>query len=151
MDNVEDCSTQCSNWDACLSFDYSQEQTTCILHDNIEGPEETIFENIFETSSLQTSRTYYHYEKLGVGNSTVVTYGGLSFEHGRRYYINMRLRNRLGHANIVSSSGFVADFTPPSPGKIRNRENDTIAADGCEASPVIPGCIEYSTGHPNHR
>ena len=110
-----------------------------------------MFENIFETVSLQTSRTYYHYEKLGVGNSTVVTYSGLPFEHGREYYINMRLRNRLGYTNVVSSSGFLVDFTPPSPGKIRNRENDTIVADGCDASPVIPGCIEYNSGHPNHR
>ena len=141
----------CNGQEGCLSFDYSQEQSICILHNNIEGPEELTAENIFETLSLQTSRSYYHYEKLGTGNSTVVTYSGLSFEHNRVYYINMRLRNRLGHSNIVSSSGFLVDFTPPSPGKIRNGGNDTTFADGCEASTVTPGCIEYSSGQPNHR
>lgn len=108
-------------------------------------------ENIFETLSLQRSRSYYHYEKLGAGNSTVVTYSRLTFEHNQVYYINMRLRNRLGHSNIVSSSGFLIDFTPPMPGKIRNGENDSTFADGCEASTVTPGCIEYSNGQPNHR
>lgn len=151
MENVRDCATVCSNQDSCLSFDYSQEQSICITHSNIEGPEEATFENIFETPSLQTSRSYYHYEKLGVGNSTVVSYGGLSFEHNRLYYINMRLRSSLGLTNIVSSSGFLADFTPPSPGKIRNRVNDITIADSCDASSIIPGCIEYNIAHLNHR
>lgn len=152
MYNVTGCASLCSGWTACLSFDYSQEQSICILHNNIEGPAaESTFENIFETTRLQTSRSYYHYEKLGVGNSTVVTYTGLTFEHDRVYYVNMRLRNRLGLMNVVSSGGFLVDFTPPLPGKIRNSENDSTIADGCEASSVIPGCIEYSGGWPNHR
>ena len=151
MENVTDCASLCNSWEVCLSFDYCQEQSICILHDNIEGPEVFEQENIFETLSLQTSRSYYHYEKLGVGNSTVKTYAGLTFEHDRLYYINMRLTNRLGHTTVVRSSGFLVDFTPPTPGKIRNRENDTTIAEGCEASSVIPGCIEYSSGQPNHR
>ena len=151
VENVTECATLCSDWMACLSFDYSQEQGICILHNNIEGPVEVSFENIYETLGLQTSRSYYHYDKLRVGNSTVVTYAGLTFEHNRVYYINMRLRNKLGLVNVVSSSGFLVDFTPPSPGKIRNGENDTHIADGCEASPIIPGCIDYSSGWPNHR
>lgn len=152
VENVSDCATLCNDQEECLSFDYSQEQRICILHNNIEGPEEpTTLENIFETLNLQTSRSYYHYEKLGAGNSTVVTYSGLNFEHNQIYYVNMRLRNRLSHTNTVSSSGFLVDFTPPMPGKIRNSENDSTFADGCEASAVIPGCIEYSQGQPNHR
>ena len=153
VENITDCATLCNDQEGCLSFDYSQEQRICILHDNIEGPEESTMavENIFETLSLQTSRSYYHYEKLAAGNSTVVSYSGLSFEHNQVYYINMRLRNRLGYINIVSSSGFLVDFTPPMPGKIRNGGNDSIVADGCEASTVTPGCIEYSNGQPNHR
>ena len=151
LENVTDCASLCSSREACLSFDYSQEQSICILHDNIEGPEESQQENIFETLRLQVSRSYYHYEKLGIGNSTLVTYSGLTFEHDRLYYINMRLTNRLGHTNVVSSSPFLVDFTPPNPGKIRNRQNDTTIAEGCEASSAIPGCIEYSSGQPNHR
>ena len=152
VENVTDCATLCNDVEVCLSFDYSQEQRICILHSNIEGPEgPTTEENIFETLSLQTSRSYYHYEKLGAGNSTVVTLSGLSLEHNRVYYINMRLRNRLGHTNVISSSGFLVDFTPPMPGKIRNGESDATFADGCEASTVTPGCIEYSSGQPNHR
>ena len=151
VENVTDCATLCGDWTACLSFDYSQEQGICILHSNIEGPVETLFENIYETLSLQTSQSYFHYDKLRVGNSTVVTYTGLTFDHDRVYYINMRLRNRLGLVNVVNSSGFLVDFTPPMPGKIRNRQNDTYIADGCEASPIIPGCIDYSSGRPNHQ
>ena len=151
VENVTNCANLCNDQEGCLSFDYSQEQSICILHDNTEGPEGPTQENIFETLSLQTSKSYYHYEKLGAGNSTVVTYSGLSFEHNRVYYVNMRLRNRLGHMNVVSSSGFLVDFTPPLPGKIRNGGNDSIFADGCDASTVTPGCIEYSSGQPNHR
>lgn len=151
VENVTDCAVLCSSQNACLSLDYSKEQKICILHDNIEGPLESTLENIFETPSLQTSRSYYHYEKLGVGNSTVVVYSGLTFEHNVIYYINMRLRNRLGYVNIVSSSGFVVDFTPPTPRMIRNGRSDMTIADGCGASSVTPGCIEYSSGQPNHR
>ena len=151
MENLTNCANLCNDQEGCLSFDYSLEQSICILHSNIEGPEEPTEENIFETLSLQTSRSYYHYEKLGAGNSTVVTYSGLSFEHNQVYYVNIRLRNRLGHTNVVSSNGFLVDFTPPMPGKIRNSRNDSIFADGCEASTVTPGCIEYSSGQPNHR
>lgn len=134
----------------CLSFDYSIEESNCILHSNVEGPHSSTFENIFYTPELQASQSYIHYEKLGVGNSTIVEFSGLNFEHNRMYYINMRLRNKLGHVNIVSSTGFLIDLVPPRPGKIRNVGSDVSEAAGCSVSFVTPGCIADS-GALNHR
>ena len=108
------------------------------------------YENNFNTTPLQSSQSYRHYEKLGVGNSTVVEFDRLNFMHNRVYYINMCLRNRLGYTNVVSSSGFLVDLTPPTPGKIRNAVSDSLQADGCSASAIIQECIDYS-GEPNHR
>lgn len=171
IDNLETCATMCQDDPDCLSFDYSRQESTCILHNNIEGPDPTYnnlvqrpfqdpqsgqslgvenFENIFSTAELQVSGTYHHYEKLGVGNSTLVEFSGLSFAHNRIYYINMRLRSRLGVENTVSSPGFLVDLTPPNPGKIRNASMDMMVVSGCSVSPVVPGCIDNS-GLRNHR
>ena len=139
----------------CRSFDYSRLETNCILHSNIEGPyvdPAASYENNFNTTPLRSSQSYRHYEKLGVGNSTVVEFERLNFMHNRVYYINMRLRNRLGYTNVVSSSGFLVDLTPPTPGKIRNSASDSLQRDGCSASRDLPNleCID-SSGEPNHR
>ncbi len=150
---VEDCATLCANMDACRSFDFSRFEGTCILHSNIEGPATPTgsdYENNFYTPPLQASVSYSHYEKLGVGNSTEVDHAGLSFEHNKLYYINMRLTNSLGYTSIVSSSSFVVDLVPPLPGKIRNALSDTLEMGGCTASVVRPGCIDES-GQFNHR
>lgn len=147
--NVEDCATHCADLDSCRSFDFSRLEATCILHSNIEGPEtiDADYENVFYTPPLQPSVSYNHYERLGVGNSTEVDFTGLSFEHNRVYYINMRLRNSLGYESVVSSSGFVVDLVPPEPGKIRNPVSDILETSGCAA---VPDCIDES-GQMNHR
>ena len=111
-----------------------------------------IYENNFNTTPLRSSQSYRHYEKLGVGNSTVVEFERLNFLHNRVYYINMHLRNRLGYTNVVSSPGFLVDLTPPTPGKIRNSASDSLQRDGCSASRDLPNleCID-SSEEPNHR
>ena len=109
-----------------------------------------MFENIYATPELRTAGGYYHYEKLGVGNSTEFEFSDLSFEHNTRYYVNVRIRNRLGVENVVASTGFLVDLTPPTPGMIRNAANDTTLSEGCGVGVVIPGCIDES-GAPNHR
>ena len=151
ISDVAVCALQCDSRGACLSFDYSIPESNCILHSDIEGPHLTSFENIFYTPELQSSQSYNHYEKLGVGNSTVVQFTGLNFEHNRVYYINMRLRNKLGYTNVVSSTGFITDFVPPQPGKIRNAMSDILVSEGCSVSFNIPGCIDEDIGAPNHR
>ncbi len=151
--SAESCATECANLNSCRSFDFSRLESTCILHGNIEGPEtapDVNYENSFYTPPLQTSVSYNHYEKLGIGNSTEVDFTGLNFEHNKVYYINMRLTNSLGYMNTVSSSGFVVDLVPPQPGKIRNAVSDVLEMRGCSASTNIPGCIEES-GQYNHR
>ena len=104
-----------------------------------------MLENIFATPELQTAEGYGHYEKLGVGYSAIVTYSGLNFEHDTVYYINMRLRNGLGYDNLIVSSGFLVDLTPPLPGVIGARNSgsaDSTFPGGCVTADVpIPGCV----------
>lgn len=150
---LDTCANLCNSLDSCRSFDYSRLETTCILHSNIEGPyvdPAASYENNFNTPSLRPSQTYTHYEKLGIGNSTTVEFSGLTFTHNRVYYINMRLRNKLGYTNTVSSTGFLVDFSPPTPGRIRNAASDSVRSDGCSASVIVAECIDPS-GEPNHR
>ena len=92
------------------------------------------------------------YERLGLGNSTVVEFSNLSLSHNTYYYLNMRLKNRLGYTSTASSSPFVVDLTPPTPGRIRNAAVDVLLADGCLASVAVGAerCIEES-GLQNHR
>jgi hypothetical protein len=144
--NVSACAFLCEELQICLSFDYSGAEQTCVLHDGIEGPKSGTFENIFSTPELQRANGYTHYEKLGVGNSTVVRFSGLMFEHDTVYYINMRLRNGLAYENVVTSSGFLVDLTPPLPGLVGDgnsgRQVSTFPG-GCTAANVpIPGCVD---------
>lgn len=149
VQNVSSCASLCNDLQSCLSFDYSGAETNCILHDNIEGPrQEDFFENIFSTPELQRAETYFHYEKLGVGNSTIVTFSNLSLEHDTVYFINMRLRNRLGYESVVSSDGFLVDLTPPLPGVIAavNSSVTSIFPGGCSSADVpILGCLDPVT------
>jgi len=136
----------------CRSFDFSTEDRICVLHSDIEGPAMDLtadYNNNFATPHLRASASFYHYEKLGVGNSTNHIFNNLSLVSGSTYYINLRLQNGLGYSNIVTSPGIVVDFTPPDPGPIANADN-TIIADGCTAS-IVQQCIEPITDQSNHR
>ena len=63
-----------------------------------------------------------------------MNFTGLSLQHGRRYYINLRLSNKLGYTNIVSSPPITIDLTPPEPGVLRNVVSDMLLTDGYNAS-----------------
>lgn len=168
VDNLTSCAMGCYSITQCLSFDYSQQEATCIFHSNIEGP--ALFqnshtqypfqntgmnvtgelENVFQTAPLRTAGSYYHYEKLGTGNSTEFEFSDLVLEDSTMYYINVRIRNKLGVVNVASSNGFLVDLSPPDPGMIRNVASDVVVSDGCNVSKAIPGCLDNS-GIPNHR
>ena len=152
VDQVVDCATMCNDDTECKSFDYSSVERMCFLHETIEGPElnSATFNTVFQTPPLQASTSYSHYERLGIGNSTIVEYSGLNFDHNRLYYFNMRLKNSLGYTYVASSSAFLIDFSPPSPKKLNFPQSDLVFADGCNVSVNIPECLEYG-GIPNHR
>lgn len=143
--NTSSCASLCEAIQTCLSFEYSSRQQTCILHDGIEGPNSGTLENIFSTPELQNAEGYMHYEKLGVGNSTAMTFSGLDFEHDTLYYINLRLINGLGYENVVTSSGFLVDLTPPLPGVIGGGNSVSLVntfPGGCVTADVpILGCV----------
>lgn len=135
----------------------------CILHNNIEGPSSdrlfafqntdvTLdnFENIYQTPPLRTAGGYYHYEKLGVGNTVEFEFSNLTFEHNMMYFLNVRATNNLGVENVIASSGFLVDLEPPTPGMIRNAASNVVQSDGCNVGVVIPGCLDNS-GIDNHR
>lgn len=149
--NTSNCALLCDGVPRCLSFDFSLSEQVCILHDNIEGPSMDVpsdLENIYLTTPLQSSSDYRHFEKLGVGNSTILTLQNLALEHNTVYYINMRLRNRLGYTSTLSSAGILVDLTPPLPGVIgaANVSADTVFPGGCSAASVtIPGCVNAIT------
>ena len=119
---AEDCGVICSDEEDCQSFDHSISQKRCILHSAIEGPQtqSADFTNNFVTTPLQRSHDFEHYEKLGVGNSTLFDLTGLDLKHGQRFYVNLRLRNKLGYTSYTSSDVVVVDLTPPTPGRISN-------------------------------
>ena len=153
INNGEECAVACLDDSLCKSFDYSADDATCVLQSDIEGPASdsmASYPNNFATPSLRVSSSFYHYEKLGIGNSTNHVFTNLSLESGWNYYINVRLQNRLGYDDIVSSRAIVVDFTPPEPGVIANAVSDTIIADGCSAS-IVQQCIGPITDQPNHR
>lgn len=143
--NASNCASLCEATQTCLSFEYSVREQICVLHDGIEGPNSGMLENIFSTPELQNVDGYTHYEKLGVGNSALVAFSGLDLEHNTLYFINMRLRNGLGYENIVTSSGFLVDLTPPLPGVIGAGNGGSLVntfPGGCVTADVlIPGCV----------
>ncbi len=99
---------------------------------------------------MRTAGGYYHYEKLGAGNTVEFEFSDLSLKHNTMYFINVRVSNRLGVQNTVASNGFLVDLEPPTPGMIRNAASDILRSDGCNVGVVIPGCIDDS-GTANHR
>ena len=149
----EDCALTCLDEVLCKSFDFSVDDSTCVLHSDIEGPVTNTasdYPNNFATPSLRASASFYHYEKLGIGNSTNHIFTDLALESGWTYYINVRLQNRLWYSNVVSSPGIVVDFTPPEPGLIANAVRNSVVSDNCDAS-IIQQCIGPTTHQPNHR
>ena len=124
----------CHNSSGCLSYDYSVIGTVCVLHSGVEGPTTDEYENVFETPPLRSSAGFSHFEKLGVGNSTVFKIANLTLLHGLSYFVNLRLRNVLGYVNVVSSPAIIVDFTPPEPGLLRNVQSDTLSTDACAVS-----------------
>ena len=116
----------------CLSFDYSKTQKRCILHSNIEGPaSDNRFPNNFETSQLHLSQDFIHYEKLGVGNSTIFIFTNLTLQHRRNFTVNLRLQNLLGYTNVISSKSILVDLTPPLPGFITNIVHESYVNEEC--------------------
>ena len=89
------------------------------------------FENSFSTETLKVYQDFHHYEKLGLGNSTLLTFTNLTLEDRRSFYINMRLRNRLGYTSVVSSEVVRVDLSPPLPGLILNALSDTASNEEC--------------------
>ena len=147
--NVSSCGRSCLSLPDCRSFDYSSSDLVCILHSNIEGPSNSsAFENVFYTPSLRSARGYWHYERLGAGNATVLLLSNLPLQHGGMYYVNMRLRNLLGYESVVSSPGFLVDLTPPVPILIGPPASITMTSQdvdpqGCQNISIpIPGCID---------
>ena len=78
-------------------------------------------------------------------------FDSLSLQHNTLYYINMRLVNILGFTSVASSTPFLVDLTPPSPGFIHSPASDTRELIPCEEL-SIDGleCIDNST-MTNHR
>ena len=153
VDSAAACASMCSLDERCKSFDHSVRQRRCILHSGIEGPHTPLdasYPNNFATTPLQSSRDFLHYEKLGVGNSTLYTFTGLDLRHRRRFYVNMRLRNKLGYESYASSSAIVVDLTPPTPGIVRNAIRDELVFDGCGFNP-LQKCVGTTTSVPTHR
>lgn len=93
----------------------------------------------------------YLHAYAGVGNSTVMTFSGLFLEHNTLYYINMRLTNGLGFTSVASSTPFLVDLTPPTPGHLRSVASDTMEVVPCEELSIGgQECMENST-ETNHR
>lgn len=152
-DEAEECANLCSDDDDCLSFDHSVSQKRCILHSAIEGPHtpNADFTNNFETTPIQRSHDFEHFEKLGVGNSTRFDLTGLDLKHGQRFYVNLRLRNKLGYTSYTSSDVVVVDLTPPTPGRISNAVRDEVIFESCPFNPY-QSCLGISGASlPNHR
>ena len=145
-----DCAQTCASQSDCLSFDYSPNENTCVIHNGLEGPPSDLeIENIFETPPLQVVSDFSHYERLGMGNSTVSEFSGLSLEHNTLYYINMRLVNGLHYTSVASSTPFLVDLTPPTPGHIRSAQSNLTVSSCNELAVDTLDCIEESS-QPNH-
>ena len=159
MSSLDDCLDDCDADSLCKSFDYSETQQRCILHSTIEGPRSppnSTFTNNFAGLSLQPSRDFLHYEKLGVGNSTLHTFTGLSLQHRQRFFVNLRLQgaatdNKLGYMSYVASDPVVVDLTPPLPGRIRNAVRDEVVSETVCPFIGLQRCLGGVTSVPNHR
>ena len=142
----------CEGHTNCLSYDYSDNQKRCILHSSILGPsDEDSFVNTFATLPLQVSQDFVHYETLGKGHATMYTITDLKLEHGQEFNINLKLQNKLGFTNVVSSPSILVDLTPPTPGRVRNTQEDTELVECGEMFNVEHLCRGETTTINNHR
>ena len=93
-----------------------------------------------------------------MGNSTVLEFSDLSLETNTLCYINLRLVNGLGYTSTVSSTPFLVDLTPPSPGYLESVTSDELRVTQCQELAVAGlECLENSTlanhrsvNHPSH-
>lgn len=131
-------------------------QKRCILHDDILGLSSPSllngysYVNAYTTESLQLSSDYYHYERLGRGNSTIYQFTNLTLQHRRTFYVNIKLTNVLGYANSITSQLVTVDLTPPTPGLINNPISDTLINERCGFNEEQV-CIGPTTSVDNHR
>ena len=61
----------------------------------------------------------------------MVEFTDLTLHTNTLYYINMRLVNGLGYSATVSSSLFLVDITPPSPGNLKSVSSDNMGVLQC--------------------
>ena len=61
----------------------------------------------------------------------MVEFTDLPLHTNTLYYINMRLVNGLGYSATVSSSLFLVDITPPSPGNLKSVSSDNMGVLKC--------------------
>ena len=81
----------------------------------------------------------------------MMEFSDLPLAHNTIYYINMRLVNGLGFNSVASSTPFLVDLTPPTPGNLHSVISDEIELIPCEDLSVGGlECIESSNGY-NHR
>ena len=152
VDDNEECSFNCEDRSNCLSYDYSESQKRCILHSSIEGPptlDSDGFVNTYETLPIQASQDYAHYEALGKGHSTLYNITGMELQHGQNFFVNLRLHNKLGYTNVISSTSVMVDLTPPTPGRVRNFI-ETFEKIDCDSN-IEQRCSGEMTPIDNHR
>ena len=80
-----------------------------------------------------------------------MVFSDLPLRNNVQYYINMRLVNGLGYMSTASSTPFLVDLTPPTPGNVVSVTSDDITVVPCEEL-TVGGleCIESANGS-NHR
>ena len=136
---LDNCTTLCLDRAGCQAFDYSVSRSMCRIL------------STSRTSSvgLATVEDYRHYVRLGADYATQHLFTGLSLLHNQTFYINMILRNQLGHVAVISSRPVLVDMTPPAPDVLNTVANDTLIASGCSASSAQQ-CF-HPTPIKNHR
>ena len=133
------CAKQCVMMTLCMSFDYSLKLTECHIL--------TVSEN--STVVRRHFGDYQHYPRLGTGHSTQFS-DPLSLAHNTVYYVNVILRNRLGHSAVISSPPVKVDLTPPLPGVLSSSASDTLISNANCTAAVTQRCVQQTTVS-NHR
>ena len=81
----------------------------------------------------------------------MIEFGDLVLTHNTLYYVNMHLVNGLGFTYTASSSPFLVDVSPPSPGHLESVISDEVEGVTCDELGVSGlECLENTT-RPNHR
>ncbi|XP_070573546.1 uncharacterized protein [Ptychodera flava] len=138
------CSQRCLPLSKCISFNYDFGSSgLCELLNRIEGI----------GTELHESGQFYYFEKLGVGGTMQFSYNNLQLRHADMHYVNMHVINSLGYENIIASRPIVADFDPPSPGRIQNKLYEEFSHEQCDTYLLEEWkykCADETT-LPNHR